>query len=90
MINTVGSQYLTQNIENGEFSYAIALGGTNDLAVSNHYKIDLRFLDETSNTMGRLIGNLWKTTLNPFLFATPYSLSFIIIFSYGNQILFRR
>ncbi len=51
MITIVGSQYLTENIENGEFSYAIALNGTQNLAVSSHYKVDLRFVDEATNTI---------------------------------------
>ncbi len=50
MINTVGSQYNTENIENGEFSYAVALGGVANLANPTHYKLDVRFFDETTKT----------------------------------------
>ncbi len=39
IINKVGSEYLTENIENGEFSYVKALGRP----MTGHYKLDLRF-----------------------------------------------
>ena len=42
MIQTVGLDYLTSNIENGEFSYAQVLGRS----LSGHYKLDIRFYDE--------------------------------------------
>lgn len=50
MINIVGSQYNTENIENGEFSYAVALGGVANLANPTHYKLDIRFYDEATKT----------------------------------------
>ena len=50
MINTVGPQYHTENIENGEFSYAVALGGLANLANPTHYKLDVRFYDEVTQT----------------------------------------
>lgn len=50
MINTVGPQYHTENIENGEFSYAVALGGLANLANPTHYKLDVRFYDEVTKT----------------------------------------
>lgn len=50
MINIVGSQYNTENIENGEFSYAVALGGVANLANPTHFKLDIRFYDEATKT----------------------------------------
>ena len=44
MIQTVGLDYLTSNIENGEFSYAQVLGRS----LSGHYKLDIRFYDEAN------------------------------------------
>lgn len=41
MIQTVGQQYLTSNIENNEFSYAQVIERT----LSGHYKPDIRFYD---------------------------------------------
>lgn len=41
MIQTVGQQYLTSNIENNEFSYAQVIERT----LSGHYKLDIRFYD---------------------------------------------
>ena len=41
IISCVGRDYLTQNIENGEFSYKQVL----DEGVDGHYKLDLRFYD---------------------------------------------
>ena len=41
MINYIGREYLTQNIENGEFSYQQVL----DEKIVGHYKLDLRFYD---------------------------------------------
>ncbi len=41
MIQIVGQQYLTSNIENGEFSYAQVIERT----LSGHYKLDIRFYD---------------------------------------------
>ena len=43
MIQTVGQQHLTSNIENGEFSYAQVI----DRTLSGHYKLDIRFYDST-------------------------------------------
>ena len=48
IINAVGIKYLTENIENGEFSYAKAAGTLADLERKlgrkpKHYKLDLRF-----------------------------------------------
>lgn len=42
IISCVGRDYLTQNIENGEFSYKQVL----DEGVDGHYKLDLRFYDD--------------------------------------------
>lgn len=42
IINCVGRKYLTQNIENGEFSYQQVI----DEKIIGHYKIDLRFYEE--------------------------------------------
>ena len=42
IINCVGREFLTQNIENGEFSYKQVL----DDEVTGHFKLDLRFYDE--------------------------------------------
>lgn len=44
MIRTVGLDFLTSNIENGEFSYAQVL----DRSLSGHYKLDIRFYDEAN------------------------------------------
>lgn len=41
IINCVGREYLTQNIENGEFSYQQVI----DEKLTGHYKLDLRFYD---------------------------------------------
>lgn len=41
IINCVGREFLTQNIENGEFSYKQVL----DNEVTGHFKLDLRFYD---------------------------------------------
>lgn len=46
MIRTVGLDFLTSNIENGEFSYAQVL----DRSLSGHYKLDIRFYDKESKT----------------------------------------
>ena len=46
MIQTVGLDFLTSNIENGEFSYAQVLGRS----LSGHYKLDIRFFDEETKT----------------------------------------
>lgn len=46
MIQTVGFDFLTSNIENGEFSYAQVLGRP----LSGHYKLDIRFFDKESKT----------------------------------------
>ena len=50
MIQTVGQQYLTSNIENGEFSYAQVIERT----LSGHYKLDIRFYD-SENKLSVLI-----------------------------------
>lgn len=55
MTNTVGVEYLTTNIEGGEFSYVNAAGSRENLRVAlgrdfKHFKIDLRFHDEASKT----------------------------------------
>ena len=42
IIETIGKEYLTENIEGGEFSYIQALGKK----VAGHFKIDLRFYSE--------------------------------------------
>lgn len=44
MIKIVGENFLKSNIENGEFSYAKALGES----IKGHYKLDVRFYDEDS------------------------------------------
>ena len=41
IINYVGKEYLTSNIENGEFSYQQVI----DEKLTGHYKLDLRFYD---------------------------------------------
>lgn len=46
MIRTVGLDFLTSNIENGEFSYAQVL----NRSLSGHYKLDIRFYDKESKT----------------------------------------
>ena len=46
MIQAVGQQYLTSNIENGEFSYAQVL----ERSLTGHYKLDIRFFDTHSQT----------------------------------------
>ena len=46
MIRTVGLDFLTSNIENGEFSYAQVL----ERPLSGHYKLDIRFYDKESKT----------------------------------------
>ena len=50
MYNTVGVEYLTSNIEGGEYSYVQAVGSREKLALtlgraSKHFKVDLRFHD---------------------------------------------
>lgn len=55
MINTVGQNYLTSNIEGGEFSYVKQAGSKEKLTqmlgrTPIHYKLDIRFFDEASNT----------------------------------------
>lgn len=42
IIQLIGREFLTSNIENGEFSYSQVL----DRKLSGHYKLDLRFFDE--------------------------------------------
>lgn len=46
MIRTVGLDFLTSNIENGEFSYAQVL----ERPLSGHFKLDIRFYDKESKT----------------------------------------
>lgn len=46
MIRTVGLDFLTSNIENGEFSYSQVL----ERPLSGHFKLDIRFYDEESKT----------------------------------------
>ncbi|MBO4576605.1 MAG: hypothetical protein J5680_05780, partial [Neisseriaceae bacterium] len=48
MVNRVGVQYLTDNIENGEYSYVKAAGSTPKLNKAlgyepKHFKLDIRF-----------------------------------------------
>ena len=43
IIDTIGRDYLTSNIENGEFSYQQII----DEKITGHYKLDLRFCDTT-------------------------------------------
>lgn len=43
IIDTIGKQYLTENIENGEFSYQQVI----DRHLSGNYKLDIRFYDES-------------------------------------------
>ena len=45
IIKTVGEEFLTSNIENGEFSYARVI----ERKLSGHFKLDIRFYDEKSN-----------------------------------------
>lgn len=54
MTNNIGVEYLTANIEGGEFSYVQAAGSQEKLRVAlgrpfKHFKVDLRFFDEESN-----------------------------------------
>lgn len=46
MIQTVGREFLISNIENNEFSYQQVI----DRSLSGHYKLDIRFFDEHSET----------------------------------------
>ena len=46
MIKTVGLDFLTSNIENGEFSYSQVL----ERPLSGHFKLDIRFYDNESKT----------------------------------------
>lgn len=46
MIEIVGKQYLTSNIENGEFSYQQEI----NRKIEGHYKLDLRFYDSKNDT----------------------------------------
>ena len=48
MIDTVGKEFLTSNIEAGEYSYAKAAGGVAQLEAKvghpvSHFKLDIRF-----------------------------------------------
>ena len=43
IINKIGTDYLTSNIENDEFSYCRA----NVCKAKGHYKLDLRFVNDT-------------------------------------------
>jgi hypothetical protein len=45
IIETIGKEYLTENVEDGEFSYIQALGRK----IKGHFRIDLRFYDEKSH-----------------------------------------
>ena len=45
IIETIGKEYLTENVEDGEFSYIQALGRK----IKGHFRIDLRFYDEESH-----------------------------------------
>ena len=63
MVETVGKEFLTSNIEAGEYSYVQAAGGKSQLEAKvghpvSHFKLDIRFemddvvvLIETSRTM---------------------------------------
>lgn len=56
MTNTVGVNYLTTNIEGGEYSYAQAAGGRDELRAAlgynpKHFKLDLRFHDSVHNVV---------------------------------------
>lgn len=42
IIDTIGRNYLTSNIENGEFSYQQFINEK----ITGHYKLDLRFCDD--------------------------------------------
>lgn len=50
IIDTIGRDYLTSNIENGEFSYQQII----DEKITGHYKLDLRFCD-TKNKLVVLV-----------------------------------
>lgn len=56
IVDTVGSKFLTSNIEAGEYSYVQEAGGRAQLekkvghAVS-HFKLDIRFVDEESKVV---------------------------------------
>lgn len=45
IIKQIGDKYLTENIENGEFSYSQEI----ERKLSGHYKLDIRFYDEKMN-----------------------------------------
>lgn len=54
MVNTVGEQYLTSNIEGGEFSYVQVAGSKNELISKighdiEHFKLDIRFEKEVED-----------------------------------------
>lgn len=56
MTDTVGLQYVTTNIEGGEFSYVAAAGSKEKLRSALgrdyvHFKLDLRFFDSETNTV---------------------------------------
>jgi|SRR5690625_1643875 len=56
MTDTVGLQYVTTNIEGGEFSYVAAAGSKDELRSALgrdyvHFKLDLRFFDSETNTV---------------------------------------
>lgn len=51
IINRIGIQYLTTNIENGEYSYVVEAGSKAKLEqclgrAVKHFKLDIRFEDE--------------------------------------------
>ena len=51
IINRIGSDYITSNIEGGEYSYVQAAGSKDKLIkalgrMPEHYKLDIRFEDE--------------------------------------------
>ena len=57
IINTVGNEYLTSNIENGEYSYVKAAGSKSNLerllghSYETHFELDIRFEDKQSGTV---------------------------------------
>ena len=57
IINTVGNEYLTSNIENGEYSYVKAAGSKLNLerllghSYETHFELDIRFEDKQSGTV---------------------------------------
>ena len=55
IIKSIGENFLTQNIENGEYSYIQEAGSREKLEnlvghKINHYKLDIRFVSTSTTT----------------------------------------